>query len=267
MKNNFRKTSLKLGLLGLMVFGLCLFVTVSPEKADASTSAVLSSIYSNIVGGTDPYTLDQNNIAAYCNGNDFILSGAGTGPSCKNNSAACGIDMNYEYDSASPYNGHQGWTSAYSVQNNSTYDTTREEVVCVPNTSDTTRYFTTYTRTSGTVTDFYSLNQQKNVAYCDAGDLAIAGSGANVYCDKAGDGGCGKQMLEANKRIVEGNREGWGSYYSMPGDSYYDNVQTTVVCLKKTADFDSALRLYHRCNFSRTSAVINFKLLDRIAVT
>ncbi len=242
-------------------------VTAAQTTTCAEGNSILTSIYTIVNGGTDTSTLNQNKTTAFCNGSDLLLSGAGTGPSCENASTlACGRNMNYEYNSYNAIGSQLGWTSYYSTQDDVQYDTVREQVICAPNNTTTNKYFSTYVRTSGPITDYYNVNQSKTYALCDAGDMAIAGGGANVYCDTAGNGGCANQMLEFNGRIVSGSQEGWSVLYSVPGDAIYDTIQTTVVCMKKTAQFDSALRVYHVVNESpdiyalsqnRTTALCN----------
>ncbi len=223
-----------------------------------NAQGVLSSIYTNVTGGNDLFSLNQSNTSAYCNGSDMLLSGAGTMPYCDNaSSPACNLRTNYEFSGYSVANGRQGWINNYSVQGDKVYDTIRSEVSCVADNSVTSQYFTTYTRNSGAINDYYSLNQSKNTAFCDAGDLAIAGAGTNVFCDKTGDGGCGVQMLEFNGRIVENGREGWKANYSMIGDAIYDTIQTTVVCLKKGPLFDQTMSLYHVVNESNDAYSLN----------
>ncbi len=210
---------------------------------------ILNAIYSVINGSTDFSSLNQSRTSAYCNANDLLTAGAGVAPVCDNSSSpACGLQTHYEFNSFTMNGTQLGWTSNYSVAGDAAYDTVREEVRCVPGNATTTKYFTTYVRTSGPITDYYSLNQNKTTAFCDPGDTAIHGGGTNVFCDTAGNGGCGIQMLEFNGAVFNGTSEGWKTLYSMPGDSVYDTIQTTVVCLKKTALFDQALRVYHVVN-------------------
>ncbi len=234
-----------LGFAGLTIIP---FTTTAVVHVDVQT--ILSSINSSVVGGSNPYALSQNHTTAFCASGAVLLAGAGTGPSCDNSSSpACGRFMNYEYNGMA-LNGQQGWTSLYSTQDNAIYDTVRTEAVCLPTTTTTALYFSIYNRSVGG-SNFYSLNQSNNIAYCDAGDFAISGGGFNVYCDSApADRGCGVQMLEFNGRVVSGNREGWRVDYSMNGDNFYDTIKTTVVCLKKTSAFDQNFRLYNNVNTS-----------------
>ncbi len=215
---------------------------------DAQT--ILRSVYSTVTGGTDPYTLNQDNTTAFCNAGDSLLMGAGELANCDNSSnPACGHEPSYEFNGPTMIGQNASWVSYYGVRGDRYNDTVREEAVCAPSTTVSNQYFSIYNRSVGGFSDPFSLNQNNHEVYCDAGDLAIGGGGYSVYCNKAGDPGCdGPQMLEFNGRIVNGNREGWRTDYSMIGDAIYDTLQTTVVCMKKTAQFDSALRVYHVVN-------------------
>ncbi len=216
----------------------------------------LDSIYTVVSGGKDPYSLNQDKTTAFCRENDSLFSGAGAGPSCDAINPACDVQIHNEYNGVALEGSKSGWKVNISTQGDATYDTVRTQVICAPKTPASLSLLTTYTRVATKTVDPYTANQQKTTAWCDDGDLAISGGGTNVFCDREGDPGCATQMLEYNGRVVQGNKEGWASEFSVPGDAFYDTVQTTVVCLKKSSTFDQYLRVYHVVNQGGSGATI-----------
>ncbi len=108
---------------------------------------------------------------------------------------------------------------------------------------NTSAYYSTYTRDAGPIASQMQLDQNKNQAFCDAGDRAVFGQGVIATC-----GNCSTPMLEYNGRIVVNGREGWESDWSYDGNQIVDTIQTTVTCLKFTSLGASTLGVYEVIN-------------------
>ena len=201
-------------------------------------SVVLEGIYTNVIGGTDLYSLNQQHTMASCNTGDELISGGGELAHCDNDQTpACNNQPHYEFNGPVTAKGQESWVSNYSVSGDQIYDNVHQQVVCSPDVAN--KFYSLYTRTVGNSDNRYVLNQQQTTALCDTGDIAVHGGGYNVFCDTEGDAGCGIQNLEFNGFVVQDGKEGWKANHSMLGDATYDTVQTTVVCLKKTPLFDN----------------------------
>jgi len=191
------------------------------------------SVYVKVSGnGSDKFSLDQNNTIALCDPGDKVISGGGYAPICeKNSDPACGKTQYLENNQPVFVGNQEGWVSYFDLGGNEIYDTVQTFAVCLKKTQLFDTKFKIY-KVENSGNSLYDLDQNRTLVYCDPGDIAISGGGFAPLCDKSMDPACGKtQYLEINKKIINGNREGWASYFDLGGNEIYDTIKTSVICI------------------------------------
>ncbi|MBS3075324.1 hypothetical protein J4429_02585 [Candidatus Pacearchaeota archaeon] len=206
----------------------------------ADNSSRYFSVYIKSTGtGADKYSLDQGNDIALCNVGDKVISGGGYAPFCDSNNPACGKIQYLEYNIPVKIGNQEGWRTSYDLFNNAVYDTVQTFAVCLKKTSMFDDNFKIYNVYNQGVNS-YELDQDRTIAYCNYGDIAIGGGGNAPLCDFIGDPACGKiQYLEGNRKIINNGVQGWKTQFDLTGNPVYDTQRVAVVCLGLADDCES----------------------------
>lgn len=199
-----------------------------PSTLNGSTASPYFTIYDKTVGAPSS-TLNQQNTTALCDAGDSAVSGVGVIATCGGAGAQCGKAM-LEFNGYVINGGQEGWVSYWSYPGDQFYDTVQTTVSCMKKTAQFNQDFKIYHVVTGG-SDVYSLNQNNSTAFCNAGDIAIAGAGNPAYCDNTNPA-CNKpQTLVSSGKITQGGKEGWSVVYDLDGNGISDTQRSEVTCM------------------------------------